>query len=116
MASSIDDINATARFIRKLRSQQKMSQQQLATQAGVSFSFVNQVEGGKQTVRLDALNRILRVFGFEMAPQLIPTLAVQSIVFVSASRTTLQAPIDPLSGAAEDLKPTRQKEDWSFFK
>lgn len=66
--SSIDDKNPVGRLIRSLRLERKLSQKQLAEQAGVSFSFVNQVEGGKQTVRLDSLNKLLSLFGYEMKP------------------------------------------------
>ena len=68
MKYSIDDNNSAAALIRSLRTDRNLSQKELAEQAGVSFSFVNQVERGKQTVRLDALNKLLLVFGYRMAP------------------------------------------------
>jgi len=55
-------------WIKNLRHERKLTQRQLADQAGVSFSFINQVEGGKQTVRLDTLNKLIGVFGYQMAP------------------------------------------------
>lgn len=86
----------TGAMIRKLRSEHKMSQQELADRAGVSFSFVNQVEGGKQTVRLDALNKLLMVFNYTMSPNrmLKPDLIEPEIPSVSIQRP---------------------KNDWSFF-
>ena len=60
-SSNVDNLS-TGVLIRKLRANHQMSQQELADRAGVSFSFVNQVEGGKPTVRLDALNKLLKVF------------------------------------------------------
>ncbi len=71
MKSSIDDKNKIAILIKDLRKQHRLTQQELADQAGVSFSFVNQVERGKKTVRLDTLNQLLAVFGYEMSPSRI---------------------------------------------
>ncbi len=70
---SIDDKNNhTASLIRQLRKERKLTQKELADQAGVSFSFVNQVEGGKQSLRLDTLNQLLSVFDYQMTPVRIP--------------------------------------------
>ena len=63
-----DKTSETGRLVRALRKEYKLSQQELADQAGLSYSFVNQVENGKETVRLDALNKLLIVFGYHMAP------------------------------------------------
>lgn len=68
MKSSIDDIYEVGALIRNLRKKRHLTQQELADQAGVSFSFINQVERGKKTVRLDALNKLLLVFDYKMAP------------------------------------------------
>ena len=141
MASSIDDNKETARLIRKLRVEKNLSQKQLADQAGVSFSFVNQVEGGKQTVRLDALNKILKVFNYSMAPQakavggtrlttgsqaLVETdkRADEAIEIASTATTTTTAfPITHIAtpllvvAPSEERAPLalRQKNDWAFF-
>ncbi len=55
-------------FIRNLRKERNLTQRELAQLAGVSFSFVNQVEGGKQTLRLDTLNKLFCVFDYKMSP------------------------------------------------
>ncbi len=104
MASSIDDKNSTALLIRRLRTEQKWSQQQLALKAGVSFSFVNQVERGKQTVRLDAINKILKVFGYTMSPQLLDYLPKSPRVISAETK------VEPEANKA------RQNNDWAFFK
>lgn len=103
----------TAMLIRKLRSERKMSQQELADRAGVSFSFVNQVEGGKQTVRLDALNKLLTVFDYEMVPNRVAKPN-------SIQREEIQTPkpVETSFIVEEELPPVtihRPKNDWSFF-
>ena len=77
MKYSIDDNNKVAIFIRRLRNERNLSQQELADLAGVSFSFVNQVERGKETVRLDALNKLLLVLGYVMSPEKLDVVVVE---------------------------------------
>jgi y4mF family transcriptional regulator len=70
--STIDDKNSERSpfgdLIRSLRKERKLTQLELASRSGVSFSFINQVEGGKTTLRLDTLNKLLGVFGYRVAP------------------------------------------------
>jgi y4mF family transcriptional regulator len=50
-------------FVRRRRTANKLNQQQLAELAGVGKRFVIELEAGKPTLRLDAVNRVLAVFG-----------------------------------------------------
>jgi y4mF family transcriptional regulator len=50
-------------FVRERRKANRMTQQQLAELAGVGKRFVSEIERGKNTVRVDAANRVLAVFG-----------------------------------------------------
>jgi y4mF family transcriptional regulator len=68
MKKTSDSVQNLALLIRNLRAERGLTQQELAEQAGVSFSFINQVEGGKQTLRLDVLNKLLSIFGYTMVP------------------------------------------------
>lgn len=53
--------------IKALRKARGLTQRELALQSGLSFSFINQIERGKQSVRLDALSRLASVFGYEVS-------------------------------------------------
>lgn len=53
-------------LIRDARRNAGLDQQQLADQIGTSRLWVNQVEGGKPSVRLDLTLRALRVLGVEL--------------------------------------------------
>ncbi len=53
--------------LRQIRKKYSLTQQQLAEQGGVSFAFVNRVETGKTTPRLEELNRVLALLGCEIA-------------------------------------------------
>ncbi len=50
-------------FVRQRRKANGLTQQQLAELAGVARRFVSELERGKETVRLGAVNQVLAVFG-----------------------------------------------------
>jgi y4mF family transcriptional regulator len=51
------------RFVRLRRKANNLNQQQLAELAGVGKRFLIELEAGKPTLRLDAVNKVLAVFG-----------------------------------------------------
>lgn len=54
---------AIARFVRERRTENRLGQGELAELAGVGRRFVSDLEGAKSTVRLDAVDAVLQVFG-----------------------------------------------------
>jgi y4mF family transcriptional regulator len=50
-------------FVRERRRANNLTQQMLGELAGVGTRFVSELERGKTTLRMDAVNRVLRVFG-----------------------------------------------------
>ena len=58
----------TANFIKDLRTRQGFTQQQLAEKAGVGLRFIREMEQGKQTLRIDKVNQVLALFGYELIP------------------------------------------------
>lgn len=50
-------------FVRQRRTANHMTQHELGELAGVGTRFVSELERGKLTARLDAVNRVLAVFG-----------------------------------------------------
>lgn len=50
-------------FVRARRRANRLTQRQLAELAGVGVRFVSDLERGKRTVRVDAVNAVLAVFG-----------------------------------------------------
>ena len=55
-------------FIKQRRKQLRMTQIDLAERAGVGLRFVRELEQGKKTVRLDKVNQVLALFGYELGP------------------------------------------------
>ena len=62
------DTSYIANFIRDQRSRLNLSQEDLAERAGVGLRFIRELEGGKQTVRIDKVNQVLALFGYSLIP------------------------------------------------
>jgi y4mF family transcriptional regulator len=57
----------TADIVKSKRKELKLSQEELAMRVGVGLRFIRDVEQGKQSIRLDKLNQVLRYFGLEVS-------------------------------------------------
>jgi y4mF family transcriptional regulator len=55
-----------ANFVKDKRKAVKLTQPELAEKAGVGLRFVRELEQGKQTLRLDKVNQVLKLFGHEV--------------------------------------------------
>jgi|GEM_PF-337133 len=58
-------------LVKEKRKQLGLTQQQLAEKAGVGLRFLRELEQGKTTLRIDKVNQLLKLFGYEMGPVLI---------------------------------------------
>lgn len=55
-------------FVKEKRALVNLTQAELAEKAGVGLRFVRDLEQGKETLRLDKVNQVLQLFGYEMGP------------------------------------------------
>lgn len=55
-------------FIKEKRNLVKLTQPELAKKAGVGLRFIRDLEQGKETLRIDKVNQVLRLFGAELGP------------------------------------------------
>jgi y4mF family transcriptional regulator len=55
-------------FIKKKRRQANLTQPDLADKAGVGLRFVREMEQGKETLRMDKVNQVLQLFGYQLGP------------------------------------------------
>ncbi|MBK6902270.1 MAG: helix-turn-helix transcriptional regulator [Saprospirales bacterium] len=57
-----------SKFVKDKRHITGLTQPELAEKAGVGLRFVRELEQGKETLRLDKVNQVLRLFGHEVGP------------------------------------------------
>ena len=53
-------------LIKTKRNAANLTQPELAEKAGVGLRFVRELEQGKETLRLDKVNQVLQLFGFQI--------------------------------------------------
>lgn len=56
--------NDISSFIKKMRKEYNINQVEFAEKSGLGLRFVRELEQGKQTVRLDKVNKALSMFGY----------------------------------------------------
>jgi y4mF family transcriptional regulator len=55
-------------FLKQKRKETNLTQEQLALKAGVGLRFIRELEQGKRSLRLDKVNTVLALFGYEAGP------------------------------------------------
>jgi y4mF family transcriptional regulator len=55
-----------AGFVKDKRKSVKLTQPELAEKAGVGLRFIRELEQGKESLRLDKVNQVLQLFGYEV--------------------------------------------------
>lgn len=55
-------------FVKQKRKASGMKQEDLSFAAGVGLRFVRELEQGKPTLRMDKINQVLNLFGYELGP------------------------------------------------
>lgn len=60
--------NSLSQFIKEKRKQLGLTQEELSIKSGVGLRFIRELETGKPTLRIDKINQVLQLFGFELSP------------------------------------------------
>lgn len=53
-------------FVKEKRRSVNLTQPELAEKAGVGLRFIRELEQGKESLRLDKVNQVLQLFGYEV--------------------------------------------------
>jgi y4mF family transcriptional regulator len=61
-----------AKFVKRSRRAARLKQPELAQKGGVGLRFIREMEQGKTTLRMDAVNKVLRLFGKYLGPIDLP--------------------------------------------
>ena len=59
-------------FVKQNRKLAQITQVELAEKADVGLRFVRDLEQGKKSLRMDTVNKVLALFGAELAPVIKP--------------------------------------------
>lgn len=57
-----------SQFIKEQRSKAGLTQEDLAAKAGVGLRFIRELEQGKSTLKMDKVNQVLQLFGYQLIP------------------------------------------------
>lgn len=57
-----------SKFVKDKRAAAHLTQPELAEKAGVGLRFIRDLEQGKETLRLDKVNQVLQLFGYQAGP------------------------------------------------
>lgn len=61
-------LNRIAPFVKSQRKILHLTQRDFAMRVGVGYNFIRELEQGKQTQRLDKINKVLHYLGYEAGP------------------------------------------------
>jgi len=53
-------------FVKEKRNAANLTQPELAEKAGVGLRFLREMEQGKESLRIDKVNQVLKLFGYEV--------------------------------------------------
>jgi len=60
--------NQVSNFSKYNRHKLQLTQEELASKAGVGLRFIRELEQGKETLRMDKVNQVLALFGYKLIP------------------------------------------------
>ena len=60
--------NQVSNFVKYNRNKLQLTQEELASKAGVGLRFIRELEQGKETLRMDKVNQVLALFGYKLTP------------------------------------------------
>ena len=55
-------------FVKIKRKEARLTQEQFAERAGVALTIVRKIEQGKENVKLEKVNQVLKMFGHVLVP------------------------------------------------
>lgn len=61
-------MSVISEFMKENRKKTGLTQEEFALRSGLGLRFVRELEQGKETVRLDKVNKALAMFGAEAVP------------------------------------------------
>lgn len=66
MVIAMTEPNKLSQYVKTMRKQYGLTQEDLSAKSGVGIRFVRDLEQGKKTLRMDKVNCVLALFGSEL--------------------------------------------------
>jgi y4mF family transcriptional regulator len=63
-----EQLVALSEFVRQKRKLLRITQKEMSEKSGVGIRFIRELERGKETLKMDKVNQVLDLFGFELGP------------------------------------------------
>jgi y4mF family transcriptional regulator len=63
-----EQLIALSEFVRQKRKLLRITQKEMSEKSGVGIRFIRELERGKETLKMDKVNQVLDLFGFELGP------------------------------------------------
>lgn len=60
------EMKTCGNYVKEMRKQYGLTQEQLATKSGVGLRFLREMEADKPTLRMDKVNMVLEMFGTQL--------------------------------------------------
>lgn len=57
-----------AEFVKDKRKEANLTQKQFAERAGVALTIIRKIEQGKENIKLEKVNQVLKMFGHVLVP------------------------------------------------
>ena len=61
-------MKALAQFVKDKRKEVNLTQEQFAERAGVALTVIRKIEQGKENIKLEKINPVLKLFGHLLVP------------------------------------------------
>lgn len=61
-------MNKLSQFVKSKRKTLGLTQEDLSFKAGVGIRFIRDLEQGKESLKMDKVNQVLSLFGYELGP------------------------------------------------
>jgi y4mF family transcriptional regulator len=62
------NMSTLSEFVKTRRKQLKLTQEELASKAGVALTVIRKIEQGKENLSLSRVNQVLKMFGTILGP------------------------------------------------
>lgn len=62
------NMSTISEFVKTRRKQLKLTQEELASKAGVALTVIRKIEQGKENLSLSKVNQVLKMFGTILGP------------------------------------------------